>query len=770
MIKNNEHKILQIIKYSPPLVIIFASIIITFLIYIDYKSTLKIEKSKIELNFINKKKDTIKEHVEVAVRYTQKELNNTQHVLKKNLARKINSAKSIINSIYKNNKDTKTKAEITILIKNALRDIRFNNGRGYFFIHEMNGINILHPILPKREGTDISKKRDKDGIQRFKVVQDIIKEKGSGYASFDFYYPLEKQKQKKKLVHVDRFEPYNWIIGTGEYIEDFEKEIQEEVINHISSIRIADDKFFIIANKEGTFISHPFKHFINKNIFKDKEFISFREEYKIIQKLKDNEERYYLNKHSIHIPTKKRIEKLWFIKSFNKWGWIIATGFYLDELKPLIKEKEIYLEKKYTDYLNTILITSIIVTICLLFISMYIAKILEESFLVYKNKLEKEITENIKQKNILEKAHEVADIGAWELKIKDMQLELSNQALLIGELSKEYKNINFSFLKKVIIQSDWKDFSNSVNNTIYEGKELKSIHRILTSSGQIKWIHCRGKLNKEKDSILGVVQDITETKNLEKEKLKQEELLYQQSKMAAMGEMIGNIAHQWRQPLSSISISASGAKTQKEMGILSDEVFYDLMDTINNKTQYLSETIDDFRNFYKPNKTKNIFSIKDIYEKTIKLVSAQFLNKEIHIDNKIQDAQIFSIENELIQVLINILNNARDAFERKNIDQKIVLIEIYTKENKVYIEILDNAGGVPSKIIDRIFEPYFTTKHQSQGTGIGLYMSEEIIKKHLYGNIYIKNKEFIYKKTPYKGALFTIVLDEYIEDSSKTVS
>ncbi|QKJ21520.1 cache domain-containing protein [Poseidonibacter lekithochrous] len=768
MIKNDEHKILQIIKFSPPLVIVFASIIITFLIYVDYKNTLEVEKSQIKSSFINKKKDFIKEHVEIAIRYANKELKNTELKLRSKLSHQLINAKTIINSIYKNNKDTKTKEEITILIKDALRDIRFNKGRGYFFIHEMNGVNVLHPILPSREGTNISKKRDKNGVQRFKVVQDIVKEQTSGYAIFDFFYPLEKEKQKKKLVHVDKFEPYNWMIGTGEYIEDFEKEIQEKVVNHLSSIRISEDKFFIILNKEGTIISHPFKNYNNRNILKDDEFIHFREQFEQVKKLKDGEGAYYLNNHSLKLSTNEKIPKLWFVKPFDKWNWVITTGFYLSEIEPLIKEKEVYLEKKYTDYLNTIIVSSIIVTISLLFISIYIARILEESFLRYKNKLEDEITENIKQKNILEKAHEVAYIGSWELQIDNMQLDLSDQALLIAELSSNYKNSEFKALENMVIKADWQDFYKAVKNTINTGEELKSIYRIVTSSGQIKWIHCRGKLNAEKNSILGVIQDITETKNLEKEKQKQEELLYQQSKMAAMGEMIGNIAHQWRQPLSSISISASGAKFQKEMGILTDEIFYSLMDTINDKTQYLSQTIDDFRNFYKPDKTKNLFTTKSVYEKTIKLVSTQFLSKQIQINDNIEDVEIFSIENELIQVLINILNNARDAFEKTKDIKKFVSINIYTEDKKVYIEILDNAGGVPIHIIDRIFEPYFTTKHQSQGTGIGLYMSEEIIKKHLNGNIYVKNKEFTYEDIQYKGASFTIVLDKFTNSTKES--
>ena len=151
---------------------------------------------------------------------------------------------------------------------------------------------------------------------------------------------------------------------------------------------------------------------------------------------------------------------------------------------------------------------------------MYIARILEEKFLRYKNKLEEEITENIKQKNILEKAHEVAYIGAWELQIENMQLDLSDQALMIGELPKDYKNIEFSSLKNMIVKSDWQDFYQAVKNTIKTGEELKSIYRIVTSSGQIKWIHCRGKLNTDKNSLLGIIQDITRNKNLRKRKTK----------------------------------------------------------------------------------------------------------------------------------------------------------------------------------------------------------------------------------------------------------
>ena len=137
-------------------------------------------------------------------------------------------------------------------------------------------------------------------------------------------------------------------------------------------------------------------------------------------------------------------------------------------------------------------------------------------------------------------------------------------------------------------------------------------------------------------------------------------ILHQQSKMAAMGEMIGNIAHQWRQPLSTITTASTGIILQKEMGILNDEFFLEALAKINLSAQHLSKTIDDFRNFFKPNKQENMVFAENIINITIDLVSAQFSTKDIKIIKNIENIEFLTYENELIQALINILNNARD--------------------------------------------------------------------------------------------------------------
>ena len=264
------------------------------------------------------------------------------------------------------------------------------------------------------------------------------------------------------------------------------------------------------------------------------------------------------------------------------------------------------------------------------------------------------------------------------------------------------------------------------------------------------------KNNNGEDFILVLANDITELNKKNEELSKKEKLLFQQSKMAAMGEMIANIAHQWRQPLSMISASSTGLQLQKELGVLDDKTLDDTLGNINSYSQYLSNTIEDFKNFFKKDSTLLNFSIKEAVEETINLVKMRINEYEIDIIKEFNIDTLYSYKNEFIQVLMNILNNSIDALKEKE-DNRLIFIESSLDyEENIIIKIKDNAGGVDSKIIDKIFDPYFTTKHQSQGTGIGLYMSEEIVVKHLNGELYVENSNYTYDNKNYTGAQFII--------------
>ena len=233
-------------------------------------------------------------------------------------------------------------------------------------------------------------------------------------------------------------------------------------------------------------------------------------------------------------------------------------------------------------------------------------------------------------------------------------------------------------------------------------------------------------------------------------------ILSQQSKMASMGEMIGNIAHQWRQPLSVISTAASGIKLQKEYNLLTDEMFFESVDKITESTVYLSQTIEDFRNYFNNNKQKSSFNIADVIKKSISIFGSSFQLHNIQIVKNLQDITITSFENELKQVLINLLKNSKDAIGKDG----TILIDTKLNGDIITISIQDSGGGIPKDVLPRIFEPYFTTKHQSVGTGLGLFMSFEIVNKSLNGNIKVKNNSFAYEFKNYTGALFTIELNK----------
>ncbi|WP_419774689.1 ATP-binding protein [Halarcobacter sp.] len=289
----------------------------------------------------------------------------------------------------------------------------------------------------------------------------------------------------------------------------------------------------------------------------------------------------------------------------------------------------------------------------------------------------------------------------------------------------------------------------NINETVDNGE-----FNIKTKNGKNLIWHFKSApygIRENKRVIISNALDVTQVRSKEK-------LLMQQSKMAAMGEVLENIAHQWRQPLSTISSASTGIKLQHELGVLKDEIFFESLDIINNSSQFLSKTIDDFRSFFKPDQEKQYFNFDDVFEKVKMIIINKFKNEEIELIKTSDETEVLNYSNALIQVLINIFNNSKDAFIENNIDKRVIFIDAYKEKDKLIIKIKDNAGGISKDIIDKVFEPYFTTKHKTHGTGIGLYMCEEIVTKHMQGKIEVQNEEFTFEDNSYKGTLFTIEL------------
>ncbi len=224
-----------------------------------------------------------------------------------------------------------------------------------------------------------------------------------------------------------------------------------------------------------------------------------------------------------------------------------------------------------------------------------------------------------------------------------------------------------------------------------------------------------------------------------------EEMLAHQSKLAALGEMLGNIAHQWRHPLTRLSLLIQNLEMAYKMNKLDEDRFNKFKDNALTQINYMSETIDDFINFFKKDTKKVEFSPKEIVSNALKLLEGRISQNNVKVEIEVtKDEKIYGYKTEFSQVVLNIINNAIDVLKERNIENKKIFIRINGKK----IEIEDNAGGIPQNIKDKIFEPYFTTKFQSQGTGIGLYMSRVIITQHFNGKLYAYNSK--------NGAVFVI--------------
>ena len=248
--------------------------------------------------------------------------------------------------------------------------------------------------------------------------------------------------------------------------------------------------------------------------------------------------------------------------------------------------------------------------------------------------------------------------------------------------------------------------------------------------------------------------------SLQKELKEKRIIVSQKDKLASMGEMIGNIAHHWRQPLSVISTVASGMELEKDAGVLSDEKFNNYIKIILNNTNMLSDTIEEFKNFIINDKNIINFNISDTIQNSLNLITQAIDNKNIQLIKNIdKELSLTNCKNNFIQSIFNILNNAIEAFN--NQINKYIFISLVKYNNKIVLEIKDNAGGIDEEILPKIFEAYTTTKHQYIGTGLGLYTTYNILTNEMNCDISVSNDEFTHDNKIYKGAVFKITLNEY---------
>lgn len=240
-------------------------------------------------------------------------------------------------------------------------------------------------------------------------------------------------------------------------------------------------------------------------------------------------------------------------------------------------------------------------------------------------------------------------------------------------------------------------------------------------------------------------------------RINHERILAQQAKHAAMGEMMDAVAHQWKQPLNVISMLTDILLSEYRDGDVNEAYLEEYRTTLWKQLDHLLSTLDEFRSFFRPNKEKSAFNLSKSISSILLLIKDEFMGKAItfKIDGD-ENIELYGVENEFKHIVLNILNNAKDAFIEQKTASRTIKISFYKEEGNIIIEICDNAGGIPASVIHDIFKANVTTKAEGKGTGIGLYMSSQIAEK-MDAELKVKNKEH--------GACFTFAVSEPIKET-----
>ena len=401
------------------------------------------------------------------------------------------------------------------------------------------------------------------------------------------------------------------------------------------------------------------------------------------------------------------------------------SNIKLLEINSLL-EKFVLTTKKTIEYYRTYsMLTKVVMAGDILEINHYSQK-LKELTLAKIVVINKELDENIKQNQFINKITGVFYLlllgFGFLILLKTIIKPLKELTKMFEELSRGDENINIP----------------SYNHNDEIGKLIKAADKFKIVNRQTKEL-----LEETKDYKNNLEIKVKEEIKARRER---EKVLIQQSKLAAMGEMIGAIAHQWRQPLNELTIRIQKLKYNFAKDEINEEFIKNFIEKNKKTIDFMSHTIDDFRNFFRIDKQKILFGVKAAIEEILNIQSAQLKNHNIEVFIKGDEFQYKGFKSEFQQVVMNIISNSKDAFVIKKIPNPQINIEI--NNNKIFIE--DNAGGIAEEILDRVFEPYFTTKQQGEGTGMGLYMSKMIIEDNMKGKISIKNRN--------KGTLVSINL------------
>ena len=396
----DDKKLLRIIQFTPVLIILIATLFIIGVMIHDNRKEAKDSIDSLRADYIEQQKEQIQRHVDHVYQQLAYEKSQTEAVLKEQIKARVYEAHEMAANIYREHPDL-SEEEVSKLISSALRNVRFNDGRGYFFIYKMDGTNVLLPHLPHMEGTDRWDMQDNRASYIIREFVSITKDKKEGFHRWWFYKPQDLDKEYEKIGFVKYFEPLDWFIGTGEYIADFEVGVKNRLLKWLSEIRYGATGYVFAIDEDGIILAHQDKYAIGEERFNFKDIDGKYFIQDIINTAKQGKKSGgFVHYHSSFRPSSvNSSEKVSYIRWFDDWKWAIGTGVYVAESESYLDRKEAVLLAQNTDELSKILIYGTGLLVIMGAFALFLSRQVAERFKSFQAKINRDFYELVSTKN-----------------------------------------------------------------------------------------------------------------------------------------------------------------------------------------------------------------------------------------------------------------------------------------------------------------------------------------------------------------------------------
>jgi len=767
--------------YSLLLVAIASISLIGFIWLRDHYSEFQVESELMREQFLISHRTLIRSEVDKTAAYIHFKEAQIEKQLKESIKNRVYEAHAITNNLYEQYQGKRDLPEIKKMVKDALRPIRFNNGRGYYFAFDLNGVEELFADRPEMEGKNMLSVQGAKGEFVVRDMLQMAKKNSEGFYKYTWTKP-NKKGFFPKIAFIKIFKPFNWVIGTGEYLDDVESDIQKEVINFIEQISYGNGGYVFAGTWDGLTLSGPAK---GKNNWEVTDVNGIKVVQKLIGLAKKGNG--FLEYVMPKLDDKRPAPKLSYVVGVPKWKWYVGTGIYIDEIETAIDKKKKLLKKSIISHVVNISLILVFIILVVSFVAIQIAKKMKNNFDLFSRFFDKAATESAtinpdmmdfaELENLAHSAKDMIEarkkaeegLKASEEKYRDL-VENINEVIyatdkkgiltyispvIESQVAYSVSELVGRTLKEFVHPEDLPRFEKQFQD-ILSGSSKQGEYRVLTKSNDARWIHHSSRPIYVKNQVIGVrgsFTDITKSKRLQAQ-------LKQAEKMESMGLMAGGIAHDLNNILSGIvsypdllladlpknSKLRKPLKIIKESGYRAADVVSDLL-TIARGVET----------------SKQIFNLNILIKEYLDSAEQLKIQKTYSsITFKTQlDTELFNINCSIIhisKILMNLIGNASESIEgigtvtisttNRYLDQPLKGYKEVRIGEYVMLNIADNGSGISPNDIDRVFEPFYTKKIMGRsGTGLGLTIVWNAVQDH-DGYINVKSSD--------KGSIFEL--------------